>query len=106
MLITRVIMPTGRDIGFLPGKLEEKMQPWVQPAFDALELLLTRPRRPEQFENKRQSQRKSDDQQQPAQQSYSQSNSGQKPMRPWELLVASGRVEVEAITHIRGRSIP
>ena len=106
MLITRVIMPTGRDIGFLPGKLEEKMQPWVQPAFDALELLLTRPRRPEQFENKRQSQRKSDDQQQPAQQSYSQSKSGQKPMRPWELLVASGRVEVEAITHIRGRSIP
>ena len=37
------------------------MQPWVQPAFDALELLLTRPRKPEQFEKKKQSQRKADD---------------------------------------------
>ncbi len=107
MLITRVIMPTGRDIGFLPGKLEEKMQPWVQPAFDALELLLTRPRRPEQFENKRQSQRKADNrpQQQP-QQNPSQQNGPTKPMRPWEPLTASGRLEIEAITHIRGRSIP
>jgi len=107
MLITRVIMPTGRDIGFLPGKLEEKMQPWVQPAFDALELLLTRPRRPEQFENKRQSQRKSDEHTQPAQQHHApQGGAPQKAMRPWEPLLASGRLEVEAITHIRGRSIP
>jgi PhoH-like ATPase len=105
MLITRVIMPTGRDIGYLPGKLEEKMQPWVQPAFDALELLLTRPRRPEQFENKRQSQRKSDDHQ-PPQQHSSQQSGPTKPMRPWEHLTASGRLEIEAITHIRGRSIP
>jgi PhoH-like ATPase len=106
MLITRVIMPTGRDIGFLPGKLEEKMQPWVQPAFDALELLLTRPRRPEQFENKRQSQRKSEDQKPHLQQPAAQAAGPAKPMRPWEPLLASGRLEVEAITHIRGRSIP
>src|SRR4029079_14331896 len=84
MLITRVIMPTGRDIGFLPGKLEEKMQPWVQPAFDALALLLTRTRRPEQFENKRQSQRKAGDMQPQHQQHPSQQNHVQKPMRPWE----------------------
>ena len=58
MLITRVIMPTGRDIGFLPGRMEEKMQPWVQPAYDALEQLLSRPRKPEQFEKKKQSSRK------------------------------------------------
>ncbi len=102
MLITRVIMPTGKDIGFLPGRIEEKMAPWVQPAFDALELLLTKPRKPEHFENKKQSQRKSDDQ--------SQYNGGgsapQKIMRPWDQLMASGQLEVEAITHIRGRSIP
>jgi predicted ribonuclease YlaK len=106
MLITRVIMPTGRDIGYLPGKLEEKMQPWVQPAFDALELLLTRPRRPEQFENKRQSQRKADDRQPQQQHNPSQQTGPTKPMRPWEPLTASGRLEIEAITHIRGRSIP
>ena len=60
MLITRVIMPTGRDIGFLPGRMEEKMQPWVQPAYDALDLLLSRPRKPEQFEKKKQSKRKAE----------------------------------------------
>lgn len=103
MLITRVIMPTGRDIGFLPGRIEEKMQPWVQPAFDALELLLTRPRKPEQFEKKKQSQRKVEDHPQGPQ----QGGGPQKPAgRPWEPLMATGQIEIEAITHIRGRSIP
>lgn len=102
MLITRVIMPTGRDIGFLPGRMEEKMQPWVQPAFDALELLLTRPRKPEQFQNKKQSKRKSEEHHQPP-----PMPGPQKPMgRVWEPLMASGQLEIEAITHIRGRSIP
>jgi len=102
MLITRVIMPTGRDIGFLPGRIEEKMQPWVQPAFDALELLLTKPRKPEQFDKKKQSQRKVEDHAQ-----QQQSPGSQKPAgRPWEPLMASGQIEIEAITHIRGRSIP
>ncbi len=101
MLITRVIMPTGKDIGYLPGRVEEKMAPWVQPAFDALELLLTKPRKPEQFDNKKQSQRKTDDTAH-----FSGSTAPQKIMRPWDQLIATGQIEVEAITHIRGRSIP
>ncbi|RYD72937.1 MAG: PhoH family protein, partial [Verrucomicrobiaceae bacterium] len=100
MLITRVIMPTGRDIGFLPGKLEEKMQPWVQPAYDALEQLLAKPRKPEGFEKKKQSSRKTT-----AGAGESGIN-GSKPARPYEPLLNSGLLEIEAITHIRGRSIP
>ncbi len=109
MLITRVIMPTGRDIGFLPGRMEEKMQPWVQPSFDALELLLSRPRKPEQFANKKQSARKSHPHSRPNEAPAPQSNAGlggPKSMRPWEPLMQSGVLEVEAITHIRGRSLP
>jgi PhoH-like ATPase len=30
----------GRDIGFLPGDVEEKLHPWMQPIYDSLELLL------------------------------------------------------------------
>ena len=102
LLITRVIMPTGKDIGFLPGGIAEKMQPWVQPTFDALELLLTRPRKPEQFDKKKQSQRKVDEPHH-----YQQPAGQPKPIgRPWEPLLASGQIEIEAITHIRGRSIP
>jgi PhoH-like ATPase len=103
MLITRVIMPTGRDIGFLPGRIEEKMQPWVQPAFDALELLLTKPRKPEQFDKKKQSQRKVEDHSAAAQ---APGAGSQKVGRPWEPMMANGQIEIEAITHIRGRSIP
>jgi PhoH-like ATPase len=98
-------MPTGRDIGFLPGRIEEKMQPWVQPAFDALELLLTRPRKPEQFEKKKQSQRKVDENVHHSP-NPAQNGSAKIPGRPWEPLMASGQIEIEAITHIRGRSIP
>jgi PhoH-like ATPase len=112
MLITRVIMPTGRDIGFLPGKTEEKMQPWVQPAYDALELLLSRPRKPEHFDHKKASKRK----QAPGgggpkpiitpSPSAPQNNGGSKIARPWEPLMQTGVLEIEAIAHIRGRSIP
>ncbi|MGB8166555.1 MAG: PhoH family protein [Chthoniobacteraceae bacterium] len=102
MLITRVIMPTGRDIGFLPGRMEEKMQPWLQPAYDALEQLLARPRKPEKFEKKKQSNRKSDT----AFPSSANGNGQGKVARPYESLMQSGVLEIEAIAHIRGRSIP
>jgi PhoH-like ATPase len=110
MLITRVIMPTGRDIGFLPGKTEEKMQPWVQPAYDALELLLSRPRKPDHFEHKKASRRKlppSGGAKPPLPMPQpSGGGNGAKIARPWEALMQSGVLEIEAIAHIRGRSIP
>lgn len=105
MLITRVIMPTGKDIGYLPGKMEEKMAPWVQPAYDALELLLSRPRKPEQFEEKKQSKRKTEPAR-PAAPSMANGGMGMKVLRPWEPLMQAGVLEIEAIAHIRGRSIP
>ncbi len=39
MLICRPTVPMGKDIGFLPGTLEEKLNPWMQPIFDALDFL-------------------------------------------------------------------
>jgi PhoH-like ATPase len=39
-LVSRPIMPLGRDIGYLPGTVEEKLNPWLQPIFDNLELLV------------------------------------------------------------------
>ncbi len=106
MLITRVIMPTGKDIGYLPGKMEEKMAPWVQPAYDALELLLSRPRKPEHFDEKKQSKRKSEPPAKAAPSSASSGGFGAKTARPWEPLMQAGILEIEAIAHIRGRSIP
>ena len=39
LIITRPVQPMGRDIGFLPGTLEEKMLPWIAPIRDNLEHL-------------------------------------------------------------------
>ena len=41
MLVSRPVMPLGRDIGFLPGDVEEKLNPWMQPIFDNLEFLFS-----------------------------------------------------------------
>lgn len=41
LLVSRPIFPMGRDLGFLPGTMEEKLLPWMQPIFDNVELLLT-----------------------------------------------------------------
>ena len=40
ILISRPIQPMGRDIGFLPGDIEDKLKPWMQPIYDNLEFLL------------------------------------------------------------------
>ena len=37
-------MPLGRDIGYLPGDVEEKLNPWIQPIFDNVEILSRRVR--------------------------------------------------------------
>ncbi len=39
MLVSRPVMPMGRDIGYLPGDVDEKLNPWMQPIFDNLEFL-------------------------------------------------------------------
>lgn len=40
LVISRPIQPMGRDIGFLPGTLEEKMAPWLAPIQDNLQFLM------------------------------------------------------------------
>lgn len=39
LVVARPTVSVGREIGFLPGSLEEKLNPWMQPIHDALELL-------------------------------------------------------------------
>ena len=38
--ITRPNVPTGRSIGFFPGSLAEKMEPWTRPIMDTIESVL------------------------------------------------------------------
>lgn len=93
--ISRPVIGVGKEIGFLPGTLEEKMNPWLQPYYDALEVLIpTKEPKDPQFENKRQRRKTKED-----------TTPGKGPQKPYEKLLESGLVEIEALCFIRGRSI-
>ncbi|HNS09225.1 MAG TPA: PIN domain-containing protein, partial [Candidatus Ozemobacteraceae bacterium] len=42
LLVSRPIMPLGKDIGYLPGSKDEKLSHWMQPIFDNLEFVMDR----------------------------------------------------------------
>ncbi len=39
LLVSRPVQPMGKEIGFLPGDIEEKLAPWMQPIFDNMDFL-------------------------------------------------------------------
>jgi PhoH-like ATPase len=101
MSITRPVVPMGREIGFLPGDLNEKMSPWLQPYYDALSLVLpAKPQIDPKFAEKKKSKR------------HGQAFEGdaasisQSVVKPYQRLIDAGVIEIEALTFIRGRSIP
>ena len=121
--ISRPVMALGKDIGFLPGTMEEKMKPWLQPYFDALEVLMpSKPTKEPQFATKKVSKKQQKKQPSALEVSRQETVSGHggghhggggghggsggvAPMKPYEKLIKSGLVEVEALCFIRGRSI-
>jgi PhoH-like ATPase len=108
LTISRPVVPMGDSVGFLPGSLDEKMRPWLQCIYDALEVLLpTHAPKAAAFENKKQAQKPAKKTRDEAPSPKPQQNGGHSgPMKPWERLVEQGLLEVEALCYIRGRSIP
>ncbi len=41
MLVSRPVIPMGKDLGFLPGGIGEKLDPWMVPIYDNLDLIFT-----------------------------------------------------------------
>ncbi|GAB4251170.1 PhoH family protein [Deferrisoma sp.] len=77
LLVSRPIFPMGRDIGFLPGDVQEKLRPWMQPIFDNVDFLFAGV---EDREGRRR--------------------------RGYQELIDMGLMSLEPLTYIRGRSIP
>ena len=44
LIVFRPTIAVSRDLGYLPGDLDEKMRPWMQPVYDALELIRSQDR--------------------------------------------------------------
>lgn len=76
ILISRPIVPLGKDIGYLPGTKEEKLYHWMQPIYDNLEFLCS-----------------------------TTSGEGNGPAA-LQFIIESKKIEMEAVTYIRGRSLP
>lgn len=89
LTVSRPVVAMGDQLGYLPGSLDEKMRPWLQPIHDALDLLM----RPAVPLGPRRKQQKKD-----------APDSGAK--KPYEVLMDQGILEIEALCYIRGRSIP
>lgn len=83
ILVSRPIIPLGKDIGYLPGDKDEKLAHWMQPIFDNLMFLLGDGKEKKEKEGQSEGARQKVDR-----------------------LLASHVVELEALTYIRGRSIP
>ncbi len=107
--ISRPVIALGKDIGFLPGSLEEKMKPWLQPYYDALDVLMpSRAPREPQFAGKRTSRKKKNKEEALLQAPNPAAAGGHAaggPLKPYERLIRSGMMEIEALCFIRGRSI-
>jgi PhoH-like ATPase len=114
--ISRPVIALGKDIGFLPGSLEEKMKPWLQPYHDALEVLIpSKPPKDPQFAAKKVSKKKHKKHDahfvaamtaaQPSHASQNGGHGNSSMIKPYERLLRSGMVEIEALAFIRGRSI-
>ena len=69
VIVTKPVEPVGKDIGFLPGTMEDKMLPWLAPIQDNLKNLM-----------------------------------GNDKLT-LDMYMDEGKIEVEAMTFIRGRSI-
>jgi PhoH-like ATPase len=81
VMVARPIVPLGRDLGYLPGEVGEKLIPWMQPIYDNLDVIVGTP-----GEGK-------------------DSNPAFK-YRSADYLIESGVVHIEPLTYIRGRSLP
>ena len=74
MLVSRPVIPLGKDIGYLPGEKNAKLANWMEPIFDNMDFLLGQYKKPN--------------------------------IKSFDQLIRDRVLEIEAVTFIRGRSLP
>ena len=77
LLVSRPVMPMGRDLGFLPGDVEDKLRPYMQPIYDNLDFIVA-----------------------------ANTEMRRRSSMTVAQLEEGGYLSVEPLTYIRGRSIP
>lgn len=77
LIVSRPVIPMGKDLGYLPGSVHEKMDPWMVPIYDNLDHI------------------------------FSSSDDKKRTKRNIrEIMDATTQIQVEPLSYIRGRSMP
>lgn len=124
MLVARPVVPLGRDIGFLPGTLQEKLYTWMLPVYDNIEFILHEAAMSDYFKamnqpgtdhhhddgghqsRKHKHGRRGRDHDREREREFKKQKQQKGRLLPLDTLVHQGKVSLEAITYMRGRSIP
>lgn len=127
MLISRPIMPLGRDLGYLPGEVQDKLRQWMLPIYDNMEFMVhsvassahlsslrdnrsghgdeerhRKPYKHEHHKNYRDGEHRGKG-------GYKGGHGEKIPhgaLLPLDELIKRGKIALEAVTYMRGRSIP
>ena len=101
MLVARPVVPLGKDIGYLPGDLQEKLYSWMLPIYDNMDLIMHsaninrhQHEVEEEFHGKKHKG--------PGKKEFKRKGA----IDSLDALVRKGKISLEAITYMRGRSIP
>ncbi|MCX5922551.1 MAG: PhoH family protein [Candidatus Dependentiae bacterium] len=125
LLISRPVVPLGRDIGYLPGTMEEKLHSWMLPVFDNMEFIMHSVNMATHFQELGNEQHQDRDKERGHDRGHDRdrdskyrhkkgrhhdrhkekSHKGGGLMSVQDL-VHKGKLSMEAITYMRGRSIP
>lgn len=103
--VGRPIVTMGNDIGFLPGDIEEKMNPWMQPIYDNLDIIFaSKSKKQNQYSDEPAEHRKKKGKVVGVDMMRHQER--KNPKDTWEKLITDGLLCIEPLAFIRGRSIP
>jgi len=109
VLVSRPVVPLGRDIGYLPGDIEEKLHSWMLPVFDNAELIMHAANVGGHLD-KIGGEERGDGRDERRRGKHGRSGHSRKKDRnrvpSIQELAHRGKVSLEAITYMRGRSIP
>ncbi|MFZ5954352.1 MAG: PhoH family protein [Candidatus Dependentiae bacterium] len=101
LLISRPVVPLGRDIGYLPGTIEEKLHSWMLPIYDNMEFIMHSSQMRQQLGlvdhehmERARGKKRFKEKKEP------------RGLLPMEDLIKHNKLSLEAITYMRGRSIP
>jgi PhoH-like ATPase len=78
LLVSRPVVPLGKDLGFLPGSVEDKLDPWMVPIYDNLDIIFNT--------------------------TDGEKRKEKRDVR--DIIADTPLIQVEALTYIRGRSLP